>query len=201
MLPTGAIPKGLSVQGKRAAIVTGASEVVIFNEGSKEHTIKIKGFEPTVVTLSPNADIIAVGGTDHKIHLYDLPGLKEVGVLEGNRGQISCIAYSPDGEMIAAGDTERLILCFDVKTKAIKVDQWVFHSSRINSVAWSPDSKHVVSSSLDTNVEVWSVETPTKHVAIKGAHLESATNAVFLDNNTVATCGGDAAIRVWELTF
>ena len=78
----------------------------------------------------------------------------------------------------------------------MKINQWVFHNARVNTVSWSPDSKHAVSGSLDTNVEVWSVEEPMKHISIKGAHLETVSGVVFLDDKTIASAGGDATIKV-----
>jgi WD40 repeat protein len=194
---TGSIPKSLAVHGSWAAVVTGASEVILYNEASKSDVLKCS-YQPTTVAISTDGTELAVGGDDNKIYLYALIGFAVKGVLEGNRGQITALAYSPDGKYLAAGDAQRAILAYDTTTHKVKIDEWVFHSSRINSVAWSSDSKHVVSASLDTNVEVWSVDQPMKHITIKGAHLESATNAVFVDNDTIATSGADAAIKVWK---
>lgn len=40
------------------------------------------------------------------MHLHDWDGkvLKEVGVLENNKGSISALAFSPDGSLLVAGD-------------------------------------------------------------------------------------------------
>lgn len=45
--------------------------------------------------------------------------------------------------------------------------EWGFHNARVNCVAWSPDSLLVASGSLDTNIIIWSVEKPAKHIIIK----------------------------------
>lgn len=45
--------------------------------------------------------------------------------------------------------------------------EWGFHNARVNCVAWSPDTKLVASGSLDTNIIVWHVEKPAKHIIIK----------------------------------
>ena len=43
---------------------------------------------------------------DMKVHLYDWDGkaFKESAVLEGNKGTVSAIAFSPDGSLLASGD-------------------------------------------------------------------------------------------------
>ncbi|KAJ3335044.1 WD40 repeat-like protein, partial [Kappamyces sp. JEL0680] len=173
---TGSIPKSMSVVGSLVAVVTGASEVVLYENGAKKGTLACSGYSPTAVAISTSGAELAVGGEDNKVHLYSLPDFSPKAVLEANRGQITAISYSPDGKYIAVGDAQRMILAYDTASHEVKIDQWVFHSSRINSVAWSPDSKHLVSAGLDTNVEVWSVEQPMKHIAIKGAHLDAVTN-------------------------
>lgn len=44
-----------------------------------------------------------------KVRLYEWDGksLKETGVLEGSKGVISAIAYSPDGTKLAVGDVSQ----------------------------------------------------------------------------------------------
>lgn len=47
-------------------------------------------------------------------------------------------------------------------------NEWGFHTARVDCVAWSPDGKYVVSGSLDTNIIVWYMDDPQKHVIVKG---------------------------------
>ena len=50
---------------------------------------------------------------DAKVRLYDWDGksLKEAGLLEGNKGPISAIRFSPDGAMVVSGDVS-CVNCF-----------------------------------------------------------------------------------------
>jgi WD40 repeat protein len=51
---------------------------------------------------------------DQKIRLHEWSGtaLKEVGLLEGNKGVVSAIEFSPDGALLAVGDVRRIFLVF-----------------------------------------------------------------------------------------
>lgn len=102
---------------------------------------------------------------------------------------------------MAAGDSQRKILCYDTTSHRLIIDEWVFHSARINCLAWSPDSQHCVSGSLDTNVEVWSVKEPMKHIAIKNAHLDAVTGVAFLEDDLVVSAGADACIKIYKLNY
>ena len=76
-------------------------------------------------TIDVHGSLVAVGGEvgcfchsyallsinngdtkDAKVRLYDWDGksLKETGLLEGNKGPISAIRFSPDGTMVVSGD-------------------------------------------------------------------------------------------------
>jgi WD repeat-containing protein 1 (actin-interacting protein 1) len=120
-------------------------------------------------------------------------------VIDGNRGAITALAYSPNGELLAVADTDRKLLAYDPKSGELKFNEWVFHSARVNCVSWSSDSLHAVSGGLDRDIYVWSVEKPMKSIAIKGAHQEGVTGVSFSDNNTIVSTGQDASVKVWSV--
>ncbi|KAJ3050240.1 WD repeat-containing protein 1 [Rhizophlyctis rosea] len=198
---TSALPKGIAAKNGTVITVSIKDEAKI-SSGGQENTVKLK-YSPLSVAISPDGGEAAIGGEDNKVYIYTIAGtqLTQKSVLESNRGAVTSLAYSPNGVFLAAADTARNIIVYDAKSGEVKINQWVFHNARVNTVAWSPDSKHAVSGSLDTNVEVWSVEEPMKHISIKGAHLETVSGVVFLDDKTIASAGGDATIKVAEHAY
>ncbi|KAI8918899.1 WD40-repeat-containing domain protein, partial [Entophlyctis helioformis] len=198
---TGAVPKSLASRGATSIVVTIKDEVIVSTNGVKQSTIKTP-YTPSSVAISPDGKTAAIGGEDGLVHIYSIDGasLNETGKIEGNKGTITAMAYSPNGDLLAVADSQRTVMVYNTATGRMRLNQWVFHTAKVNSIAWSPDGLHAVSGSLDTNVEVWSVEKPMKHISIKGAHQDSVTGAVFLDNNTIASSGQDAQIKIWSLT-
>jgi WD repeat-containing protein 1 (actin-interacting protein 1) len=66
-------------------------------------------------------------------------------VIEGHRGAVTCLEYSPDGVHLAAGDAAREV---NVWTRggdwSAKIQGlWQFHTSTIYCLAWCPDSRYV----------------------------------------------------------
>lgn len=49
----------------------------------------------------------------------------------------------------------------------LKMSGWVYHSARINSLAWSPNGEYIVSAGLDTNIFIWCLAQRMKRIAIK----------------------------------
>ena len=65
--------------------------------------------------------------------------------LERHRGEVTCLAYSPDGSMLASGDANREVLVWDASTNQVKKSRMVYHNARITALAWSKDSKEIAS--------------------------------------------------------
>ena len=102
------------------------------------------------------------------MRVFDVVTFNDKKVLSNNKGQITSLSYSPDGKLLASADSSRCIIVYDTENWGVKINQWVYHTAKINDITWSPDSLHAASGALDTNVEVWSVQKPTKHICIKG---------------------------------
>ena len=168
-LATEGQPKSIATHGNVAVVAT-TQKILVFQDNKKASEVE-PGFAATSVAISVDGKEVAVGGEDFKVRLYSLSGTSltaKPDVLDSNRGIITALAYSPDGKYLAVADADRKVLVYDTKTYELKFNEWVFHSSRVTSVAWSADSLYAVSGGLDRDVYVWSTLKPMKSVAIKG---------------------------------
>lgn len=76
----------------------------------------------------------------------------------------------------------------------------LFHTARINCLAWSPDNTLVATGSLDTCVIVYEIGKPaSSRRTVKGAHLGGVYGLAFIDTDRVVSSGEDGCIRVWKL--
>lgn len=129
---------------------------------------------PTAVAISINGKELAVGFEDASISFYlikESKGLSFITSATGNKGEITSISYSPDGKYVAASDSQRSVIVYECATKVVKFNEWIFHTSRVNSIHWSLDSTKAVSGSVDASVEIWNIDSPMKHICIKGINL------------------------------
>lgn len=140
------------------------------------------------------------------MRVYSLEGgqLTATGELSKNMGNITALAVHPELNLIAVGDSVGKIFVYDTETKMTTIQSWVFHTSRITSLNWSPCGNYLVSGSIDTNIYVWNREKPREKVTIKNAHADAVNSVRFLKKTnslTVVSVGQDAAVRVWEIAF
>jgi len=177
--------------------------IEIFEAGSNVASIPLS-YEAVSIAVSPSGEV-AVGGQDTKIRLYDPTVKQEKGTLDSNRAPITALAFSPDSKLIAAGDSSGKIILYNVAEKIMITGRWAFHSAKINSLAWTADSLHVASASLDTDVYIWSVAKPHKKISIKNAIPGGANTVQWLKSGdgkgVVAAAGADPTFKVWEVTF
>ncbi|KAL6306374.1 WD40 repeat-like protein [Sparassis latifolia] len=198
--PTASQPKSVAVAGDSTVFVAETSSVEAIRSNQKVFELQAK-FPPSSVAAS--GSVIAVGGEDQKVRLYGWDGktLSETATLEGNKGNVSALAFSPNGSLLAAGDSSGKIVLFDVKERKAITSRWSFHTARIHSLAWTSDGQHCASGSLDTHVYVWSVQKPMRNIAIKNAGPGGVSAVFWLKDGELASAGADGCVRVWSITF
>jgi len=66
-------------------------------------TIYYRHAEALTVAFSPGAALLAVAGASREIGLWDLAGGRWRTKLRAAEGTIQCVAFAPDGQLLAAG--------------------------------------------------------------------------------------------------
>ncbi|XVF09501.1 hypothetical protein REPUB_Repub07fG0098700 [Reevesia pubescens] len=200
----GSQPKDLSLAllSPEFALITTDSGTVMLRGTKLVSTINL-GFAATASAVAPDGSEAIIGGQDGKLHIYSITGdtLKEEAVLEKHRGAITVIRYSPDFSMFASGDVNREAIVWDRVSREVKLKNMLYHTARINCLAWSPNSCMVATGSLDTCVIIYEVDKPaSSRMTVKGAHLGGVYGLAFSDEYSVVSSGEDACVRVWKLT-
>jgi len=170
-IATDGLPADLAVGKSGVAVVATVNAVQVIRGGKVVGSVK--SADSTAVAISPDESIVAVGNKANRITVYTLSGnnLTQRDVLEGHRGAITRIAYSPDGHHLVSADTNRELIVWPSTGKTAKITGWVFHSARINDVAWSPDNVHIASASLDQSFIVWNINDQNIRIQQKQAHI------------------------------
>ena len=116
-------------------------------------------------------------------------------MLCGGTGIISEIAWSPNGQMLAAGYSDCTIRLWNSQSGELK-RILEGHASSICSVAWSSDARTLASVSEDHALRLWDVET-TESMRIDQS-IGPINNIVWSPNGkTLAFISGNA-VQLWD---
>ena len=86
---------------------------------------------------------------------------------------------------------------YDCRTAEVRVFEG--HTERVVWVAFAPDGKRALSTSFDTTIRIWDVETGKELHCLQG-HTDRCDCAVFSpDGKTVLSCSWDGTVRLWDV--
>jgi WD40 repeat protein len=113
-------------------------------------------------------------------------------------GNVLSITFSPDGKLLAIGDTNGEIRLWQV-TNAQQILRLKGHESWVWSVSFSPDGQTLASSSQDCTAKLWDVRTGQCIRTLQGGDHIIRSVQLCPDGQILASGHGDATVRLWNI--
>src|SRR5262249_37140682 len=114
------------------------------------------------------------------------------------------VGVSRDGKLLGFEEAQIQQLRFPVRILDTKTGKYrttlAGHRGTFGGVihvAFSPDSKHAATSSMDKTVKVWEVATGKELATLRGHTNWIIQSSFSPDGGTLATAGMDGTVRLW----
>jgi len=108
------------------------------------------------VALSPDGKQVAAA-VDYSVKVYGLEKRQQRLELKGHKGQVSAVAFSPDGETIATASWDQTVKLWDAATgRERETFRWPI--GRVLCLAYAPDGLRLAAGGDESRIVVWDME-------------------------------------------
>ena len=136
--------------------------------GKETQCIPYEGSDTYGIVISTDGKRFATAGNSKGIvRLWDLHSGKPLHELDRHRHSVGCVAFSPDGTLLATGGGDRTVRLWDVKSGK-EARKFEGHEDDLVAVTFTPDGKGLATANrkrFDSNKEViclWDLKAESK---------------------------------------
>jgi WD40 repeat protein len=152
------------------------------------------------LALSPDHSLLAAGGEDGLVRIWDLGSDSPPRLLHGHdagpESSVLAVAFSPDGSLLASAGNDQAVRVWDAPSGQPRAVLRGFGSA-VWSVAFHPDGSRLATGSQDRVVRVWDTRTWTELLQLRGHTGTIVSLAWSPDGRVLASGGYDGVVHVW----
>ena len=162
----------------------------------------MNGPHSSAFAVTRDSRLAAYSMTACRIRLIDLRDGKELRTITSqgeSANNISALAFSPDGKILASGTgfSASPIRLWDVATGK-EIGRLEGHGSWVSSLMFWPDGKKLASSSGDQTIRIWDVASRKCLDVLRGHRQEVWRLALLPDGKTLVSGAKDGTVCFWD---
>ncbi|MBS0267080.1 MAG: WD40 repeat domain-containing protein [Planctomycetes bacterium] len=151
----------------------------------------------TCAAAAPRGTLVASGGFDKVVRLWDADLASSRGVLSGHEGSVLAVAVSPDTSLVASGGNDRTVRIWDVEERK-QVHVLSGHNASIEAVDFSPRAKLLASADMEGRIRIWTLSGETADSFESGA-ARIRSLGFSPDGEWLAGGDGTGTVRIWNV--
>jgi len=155
------------------------------------------------VDLSPDRRMAALGLANGEIELLELNSGQIIGQpLSGHRGAVRSLAFSPGGDKLASGGSDKTVMVWDVHSQK-GLGMCPEHKGGVFGVAISPNGQLLASGCGAETIKFWTLSNvSTGSLASISYHSSTIRTLAFsTDGQTLASGSEDYTVKLWNIAL
>ena len=147
--------------------------------------------------FSSDSKFLATSGPFGDVLIWNIHERKVAYRLKDHTASALCVAFSPDGKLLASGSQDTMVKLWDIESRLLLGTRE--HGGPVTSVAFSSDGKTLASGSEDNTIKLWDVVSLELNATLTG-HSNTVSSVAFSpDSMMLASVSRDGMVKLWSL--
>jgi len=147
------------------------------------------------LAVCPKAPVLASGGWDHQVLLWDLTERKVARRLTGHADWVIALAWSPDGACLASGSRDGTARLWD-RASGRTLHELKGHPKGVTAIAFAPDGRQIATVGFDGVLRLWNPKTGGETHTVKLSTLALRQVGYNASGDSLVVGGDDGLVQM-----